>query len=404
MNLLAEKNIILGVTGGIAAYKAADLASYLTQLGAKVHVILTKSAQEFISPLTFSALTGLPAAGDLFSADYGPLKHIELATAADAFLIAPATANVIGKLAAGLADDLLTTTALAVTCPRLLAPAMNANMYAQQVVQENIALLCRRGWELIAPEAGRMACGAVGLGRLADKDKIVAFLRRSLGRKDLAGLKILVTAGGTREPLDPVRYLGNRSSGRMGYALAQVAWERSGEVILISGPTALVPPYGVRFIPVTTAQEMYEAVMDIFPEADIVVKAAAVADFRPANQAKEKIKKEEHEMLVLNLEPTPDILAALGRKKTRQILAGFAAETQDLLANAKEKLKAKNLDLIVANDVSRRGVGFESDTNIVTLLFADGRQENLPEMDKYDVAHAVWDAICSLPRFASLKK
>ena len=400
MRVLEEKTVILGVCGGIAAYKAAELCRLLVQEGAAVRVIMTAAATEFIAPLTFSTLTGHPALAAVFgTGSEGPLTHIELANQADLFLVAPATANTLARLARGQADDLLSTTALAVNCPALVAPAMNVNMYAKAAVQENLAILKRRGWGIIEPEAGFLACGTTGKGRLAALERIVAACRQALTTRDFQDLVVLVTAGGTREPLDPVRYIGNYSSGKMGYALAQAAWERGAHVTLITASPLPAPPE-VEAIRVQTAQEMLTALEQRFAGADIVLKAAAVADFRPVATAAQKVKKEHRERLVIELEPTADILLSLGEKKGRQILAGFAAETEDLLAHAGQKLRDKHLDLIVANDVTRTGAGFGSDTNIVTLLFADGRREELPQLPKIEVAYRILDAIKSLPRFS----
>ncbi|MGI9952315.1 bifunctional phosphopantothenoylcysteine decarboxylase/phosphopantothenate--cysteine ligase CoaBC [Moorellaceae bacterium AZ2] len=400
MNVLQGKKIILGVCGGIAAYKAGDLCRLLVKEGARVHVIMTRSGQEFITPLTLSTLSGNPVLTDTFDfAGRSPLVHIEVAEGADLLLIAPATANIIAKLAAGIADDLLSTTALAVTCPALIAPAMNVNMYSKAVVQENLALLEKRGWGIIEPEEGILACGAKGKGRLASLSRIMAAVRRALFAQDFAGRRVLVTAGGTREPLDPVRYLSNRSSGKMGYALAQAAWERGARVILVSAATGLEPPWGIEIYQVETAAEMAERVLQLFPQVDVVIKAAAVADFRPAQAAAEKIKKGGREHLTITLEPTVDILAELGKRKQDQILVGFAAETSRALEHGAQKMKAKNVDLMVVNDVTREGAGFGSDTNLVTLLYPDGRREELPCLPKLEVAHRILEAVKALPAF-----
>jgi len=400
VRVLEGKTIVLGVSGGIAAYKAADICRLLVQGGAKVQVVMTASAGEFITPLTFATLTGQPALTATFGDGSGkPLTHINLANKADLFLVAPATANILAKLAMGLADDLLSTTALAVSCPTLVAPAMNVNMYSKAVVQENLATLRRRGWGIIEPEEGFLACGARGKGRLAGLEVIVSACRRALTPQDFQDQVVLVTAGGTREPLDPVRYLGNYSSGKMGYAVARAAWERGARVTLISA-SQLPPPPGVELIPVQTAAEMLAALEERFSEADIVLKAAAVADFRPRVVADQKIKKGTQEKPVIKLELTVDILAALGQLKEKQLLIGFAAETEELLKNARKKLQDKNLDLIVANDITRAGAGFGSDTNIVTLIYPDGRTQELPRLTKIEVAHRILDAIKTLPGFA----
>jgi len=401
VNALQGKKILLGVCGGIAAYKAADLCRMLVKEGARVQVIMTRAGREFITPLTLSTLSGNPVLTDTFdSAGRNPLIHIEAAEGADLLLIAPATANIIGKLAAGIADDLLTTTALAVTCPSLLAPAMNANMYAKEVVQDNLALLKKRGWGIIEPEEGVLACGARGKGRLAPLTAIMAEVRRALSPQDFAGRTVLVTAGGTREPLDPVRCLTNRSSGKMGYALARAAWERGARVILVTTATEVEPPWGIDLRRVETAAEMAREVLGLFPQVDVVIKAAAVADFRPSRPAAEKIKKGDQEVLTVTLEPTVDILAELGRRKEKQILVGFAAETGRALEQGAQKMKAKKADLMVVNDVTREGAGFGSDTNQVTLLYPDGRRDELPLLPKPEVAHRILDAVKTLPAFA----
>ncbi|MDK2820720.1 MAG: phosphopantothenoylcysteine decarboxylase / phosphopantothenate---cysteine ligase [Clostridia bacterium] len=398
MKALKGKTVILGITGGIAAYKGAELCRLLIQEGATVQVVMTQAAQQFITPLTFSTITGQETLTETFASDSQPLKHIELANKADLFLVAPATANIIAKFAMGLADDLLSTTALVINCPALVAPAMNVNMYAKTVVQENLSILKRRGWKIIEPEEGFLACGTSGKGRLANLESIVAACRQALLPSDFEGQKVLVTAGGTREPLDPVRYIGNYSSGKMGYALAQAAKERGAEVTLIS-TSELPPPPEIDIVRVQTAAEMLAAIQERFSECDIVIKAAAVADFRPGNMAEQKIKKGDHKELNLSLEPTPDILANLSKVKEKQLLIGFAAETQDLLQNAKKKLDEKNLDLIVANDVNRKDAGFGSETNVVTLLYPDGHKEQVPKMPKLEVAHRILDAIRTLPGF-----
>lgn len=389
--MLKDKTIIVGVSGGIAAYKVADLVSRLRKQEARIHVIMTEAAKQFITPITMSTLSGNPVLEDMFS-NQGIVNHIDLALKADAMVVAPATANIIGKMAHGIADDFLSTTVLAMRCPIILAPAMNDRMYLNSVVQENLALLQRRGFVIVQPESGALACGTEGPGRLAPVEQILKALWTSLQRQqDLKGKKVLVTAGGTREPLDPVRFLGNRSSGKMGFAVAKVAAERGAEVVLVHANTHLPLPPQVRAVPVTTAEEMYHAVIKEFSDCDVVVKAAAVADFRPKMHA-EKLKKQGNQ-LTITLEPTVDILAQLGRKKKKQVLVGFAAETNDLLANARDKIEKKNLDLIVANDVSRPDIGFASDDNQVTFLYPDGRQEPLAKMTKEAVAQEILDRV-----------
>lgn len=396
--MLQGKRITLGVSGGIAAYKVADLASKLTARGAAVHVILTAAAAKFVGPVTFAGVTGNPVHQDLFtgSPDFA-IPHIDLASRADLLVIAPATANVLAKLAAGLADDLLSASALAATCPVLVCPAMNAAMYRHPAVQKNLQVLRSYGYHILEPASGRMACGTVGQGRLPEPAVILEEICRLLQPQgDLSGLKVLVTAGGTREPIDPVRYISNRSSGKMGYALAQAALQRGAQVTLVTTPTALTPPPGAEVVRVETARQMLEAVLAVYDRVDVVIKAAAVADYRPARVAEHKIKKNE-ESLVLELEKNPDILGQLGRHKRPGVtLVGFAAETSDLLQNAADKLRRKNLDLIVANDVTVPGAGFGSDTNIVKLLYADGRVQDVPQMDKLALAHLIWDEVLRL--------
>jgi len=398
--MLEGKFITLGVTGGIAAYKAADLASKLKGRGAAVHVIMTRSAGEFVRPLTFEALTGNPVYTDLFSSSGAfRIPHIELACRAEIMVLAPATANLLGKLAHGIADDLLTSAVLAATCPVLICPAMNVNMYANRVVQENLARLAQYGYHLVEPAVGRVACGHVGRGRLAGTEEIIGAIEGLVSRAgDLKGLTVLVTAGGTREPIDPVRYVSNRSSGKMGYALAAAAAARGARVILVSAPVSLTVPPGVEPVQVESALEMHQAVMRYYPEAQVVIKAAAVADYRCQTVSGRKIKK-EGEGLTLDLVKNPDILADLGRNKRPGVtLVGFAAETHDLEENARKKLERKNIDLLVANDVTMPGAGFGSETNIVKIFYAGGKMDSLPVMDKSAVAHRVLDAVLEIRR------
>lgn len=392
--MIRGRNVILGVTGGIAAYKAAELLRLMVKEGAKVWTVMTRSAAEFVRPLTFHALSGNPVRLELFGPEQtGAIEHIALADKADVVVVAPATANIIAKMAHGIADDMLTTTLLAVRCPVVVCPAMNVNMYGHPAVQGNLEVLRKRGVTLVEPDQGELACGWEGKGRLPDPERILEALRGALSPHDLEGEHILVTAGPTWEAMDPVRFISNRSSGKMGFALALVAKRRGAEVTLVSGPTHLQAPDGVRFVPVTSAQEMYDAVMGHLEQATVVIKAAAVSDFRPARVEADKVKKDGVESLFIPLEKTPDILSAVGANKGGRLLVGFAAETRDILSYAQEKLRKKNLDMIVANDLTRPGAGFQVDTNMVTLLHRDGTVEELPQMSKEDVAAAILDRI-----------
>jgi phosphopantothenoylcysteine decarboxylase/phosphopantothenate--cysteine ligase len=402
--------VALGVTGGVAAYKAAELVRRLQQDGLEVEVIMTRHAQEFITPLTFAALTGRKVITEMFSADdaapanvESAIEHIAVAQRIDALVIAPATANSIAKLAQGLANDFLSTLALATTAPVIIAPAMNVNMWEHPATQLNLETLRDRRVRIVAPDEGYLACGMIGSGRLASVEAIATAVRDVLGIKhDLASETILVTAGPTCEDIDPVRYLTNRSSGKMGYALADAARRRGARVILVSGPTALTAPDGVEFIPVRTAAEMHRAVRDKLAETSAVIMAAAVADFRPANPETAKIKRGAGK-LTLELESTPDILADISREsnspsnaQNRRIIIGFAAETNDVAISAQKKLLSKNADLIVANDVTEPGAGFDGDTNIVTLFSRDSEEVRLPKMSKFDVAGRVLDELVRL--------
>ena len=394
--MLKGKKIVLGVTGGIAAYKAAELVRELVRSGAEVFVVMTRSAQEFITPLTLQTLSGNKVATDLFSLlEESEIGHISLADRADILVIAPATANIIGKIAGGIADDMLSTVVMATQAPVLLAPAMNVHMWENSVTQENIQKLRARGYHFIDPEAGELACGYEGKGRLAEIPAIVEEVQTLLSPKDYSGETLLVTAGPTEEPIDPVRFLSNRSSGKMGFAVSRAARRRGAQVTLVSGPTALTPPPHLRFIPVRTAAQMREAVLENLQAASIVVMAAAVSDFRPQGTREEKIKKSKAN-LNLPLELNPDILYEAGQKKGTRLLIGFAAETHDLLQNAQQKLAEKNLDLIVANDVSLPGAGFAVDTNIVKLIDRRGNIEELPLMGKEEVADLVLDRVVKL--------
>lgn len=398
--VLKDRRIVLGITGGIAAYKAADLASKLTQAGARVDVVMTAAATRFIAPLTFQALTGRPVYTDLWTpTPETALPHIALGEAADLVVIAPATADFLAKMAHGLADDLLSTLCLAARAPILVAPAMDVGMWAHPATQENVARLRARGVEIIGPAYGRMASGLEGWGRMVEPAELLGHIRRALGRNGpLAGRRVVVTAGPTYEPIDPVRFVGNRSSGKQGFALAQAALDRGAEVVLIAGPVALETPVGARRIDVGTAAEMAEAVWREAEAADVLLMAAAVADYRPAQSQPFKIKRGEG--LALELIPTVDILAGVAARRASagkpHVIVGFAAETRDLLENAQAKLRAKGLDLIVANDVTEPGAGFAVDTNRVTLIDARGRIEPLPLMSKAAVAEAILDRVVAL--------
>ena len=392
--MLRNKSIVLGVTGSIAAYKAAEIASQLTQAGAKVSVIMTEEALQFISAVTFRALTGRPVVTEMFDlASEFSIEHVSLAKAADIVVIAPATANIIAKLAAGIADEMLCCTVLATKAPVLIAPAMETNMYTNPITQENLSKLRARDFVIVGPATGWLASGKVGLGRLADINDIIGSVRQVLGRGgDLTGRHIVVTAGGTQEPVDPVRYLSNRSSGKMGYALAEAARDRGAKVTLISAPTSLPEPVGVNVIRVCTAEEMRQAVENVTLQADSLIMAAAVADYRPRKRAKDKIKKGKAG-LTLELECTPDIL---GTVKGDFIKVGFAAESSNVLENARAKLKQKRLDLIVANDITASDSGFGTDTNRVTIIDRKGKIDSLPLLSKREVADRVLDQVAAL--------
>ncbi|WP_368294057.1 bifunctional phosphopantothenoylcysteine decarboxylase/phosphopantothenate--cysteine ligase CoaBC [Dehalobacter sp. TBBPA1] len=385
--MLCGKRVLLGVTGSIAAYKAVDIASRLVKSGAEVFVVMTKSATELVAPLTFRSISGQPVYTEMFTEPkMWNIEHISLAQKADITLIAPATANIIAKMAVGLADDFLSTVLLAVNNPIFVAPAMNHAMYHHPATQRNLGILQQRGIHMIGPARGFQACGTEGDGRMSEPAEIIDFLQNfMLNREIMKGRKVLVTAGGTREELDPVRYLGNYSSGRMGYAIAEAFAEAGAQVTLVSGPSDILPPFGVETVRIISAEEMYLEVMTRYAEQDIVVKAAAVADFRPAVRNEQKIKK-DGESVILELVPNPDILSALGARKKHQYLVGFAAETQNVIENGLEKLKRKKADMLVVNDVTAPGAGFGTDTNIVSFLYPDGRKIDLPKMSKLDVA------------------
>lgn len=394
--MLEGKRVVLGVSGGIAVYKAVELLRLLTKARAEVHVVMTRNACNFVTPLTFQTLSRNPVHTEMFDLyQEKEIDHISLAERADLFLVAPATANLIGKLANGLADDLLSTSLMATKAPVLLCPAMNTNMYENQCYQRNHQRLIADGYQLLEPVSGDLACGWQGKGKLPDPEQIFETAVRLLTPGNLSGVCLLVTAGPTREEIDPVRYLSNHSSGKMGYAIARLAAVRGAEVTLISGPVALCEPAGVKMVQVGSTLEMQQALDSFYDEVDVVIKAAAVADYRPAQRVGQKIKKST-ESLNLKLEKNPDLLAELGKRKKDQILIGFAAETENLLENAKVKLQRKNLDLIVANDVTAQGAGFGSETNQVNLLFADGRQEEFPLMSKEEVAARLLDRVVEM--------
>lgn len=383
-------NIVLGVTGGIAAYKMLQVASNLTKLNHNVYTIMTESATKFINPLTFHSLTHLPVETDLFSSTSNEVKHIELADQADVFLIAPASANFLGKAAAGIADDLLTTVILASRAPIIVAPSMNVHMFENQIVQQNMTVLAERGYQIISPAAGYLACGYNGKGRLPEPELLVEAVLKELSKKDLTGKNILITAGPTREAIDPVRFISNNSSGKMGYALAKAAAYRGADVTLISGPTALTPPVGVNYIAVKTAAEMKTEVNNNFSKSDITIMAAAVADYRPLQTNSEKLKKSTGNLKV-ELTRTTDILAEIAKNKRKdQLLVGFAAESQNLLANAQKKLEEKAADFIIANDISLPDLGFGSNNNKITILTGESKT-TLPVQSKEKLAHKIFD-------------
>lgn len=394
---LAGKTVVLCVTGGIAAYKAADLTSKLRQAGAAVRVLMTESATQFISPMTFETLSGYRAVVDTFDRNFAwEVEHISLAKAADVFVIAPATANVIAKAAHGIADDMVTTTLLATKAPVVIAPAMNTGMYDNPVTQQNLQTLRERGFHIIDPAAGRLACGDTGRGKLPDTPTLMHGIEQALTPQDLRGQRVLVTAGPTQEAMDPVRFLSNHSTGKMGYAVAARAAMRGADVTLVSGPTALDTPEGVQRVDIVSARDMYDAVLSRADRQDMIIKAAAVGDYRPAETASEKLKKGDGEMTVA-LARNPDILAELGRRKhSGQLLCGFAMETQNLLDNAADKLRRKNCDMLVANSLRDKGAGFGTDTNVATLLFADGRRETPPLMSKEDLADVILDRLLAM--------
>lgn len=395
---LTGKKILLGITGGIAAYKMANVASALTKEGAEVHVLMSENATQFITPLTFETLTRRKAYVDTFDRVFSwDVKHISLTEGADLFAVAPATANFIAKAACGLADDMLTTTFLAATCPKLVAPAMNVNMYENPATQQNIETLRRRGMLIVEPDSGYLACGVTAKGRLPEPPALVEAIHRILfpPKRDLEGVRLLVTAGPTREYLDPVRFLSNRSTGKMGYAIADAAQRRGAVVTLVTGKVSLAPPEGVETVPVESAEEMYRAVMDRLDGQDMVVKAAAVADFTPAQTAEDKLKKDQLDGRI-ELVRTKDILAAVGEcARPDQVICGFSMETRDLVENSSKKLASKRADMIVANNLKQPGAGFEVDTNVATLLTKEGAEE-LPLLQKGELADRLLDRLLAL--------
>lgn len=390
---LKGKTVLLGVTGSIAAYKIAGLASALKKAGCNVHVIMTKNATNFINPITFETLTGNKCLVDTFDRNFEfSVEHVSIAKQADVVLIAPCSANVIGKLAGGIADDMLTTTVMACTCKKILAPAMNTNMYHNPIVQDNIKKLISFDYEVITPANGYLACGDVGDGKMPEVEDLMWYILKEIaGEGDLAGKKVLVTAGPTVEKIDPVRFISNHSTGKMGYAIAKMAMLRGADVTLVTGRTSIAPPKFVKVIDILSASDMYDAVTSNYEDSDIVIKAAAVADYTPQSVADEKIKKKDDDMSI-PLTRTKDILKYLGEHKTHQFLCGFSMETENMLDNSKAKLAKKNLDMIIANNLKVAGAGFGTDTNVVTIITADGIKE-LPIMDKEDVADAILDEI-----------
>jgi phosphopantothenoylcysteine decarboxylase/phosphopantothenate--cysteine ligase len=397
MIMLKGKKIVLGVTGGIAIFKAVDLVSKLRKQGVEVRVVMTENAAKFISPLLFAEISGHKCAVSMWDGrDEFNVEHIALANWGDLLLVAPATANILAKMACGLADDLLSTVLLAAPCPKIVCPAMNTGMYENAATQENLKTLANRGITVMEPASGELACGTSGAGRLPEVPEIIAYLEYFLAQRegDMRGLKVMVTAAGTREPIDPVRFVGNRSSGKMGYSIARQALLRGADVTLITGPSALTPPPYAKVIRVETTKQMLDACLSVYPDTDIVIKAAAVADFKPRSVADQKIKKiHPEDGMTIVMDQNPDILKTLGGMKKKQFLVGFAAETQNLLENAANKVKKKNLDMIVANDVSLKGAGFNTDTNIVKFLYPDGKVEALEILSKDEVASILLDRV-----------
>ena len=392
--MLKGKTVLLGITGSIAAYKIAYLASALKKLHADVHVLMTENATNFINPITFETLTGNKCLVDTFDRNFQfQVEHVSIAKKADVVMIAPASANVIGKIANGLADDMLTTTVMACRCQKIFAPAMNTAMYENPIVQDNIKKLLSYGYEVLTPASGYLACGDTGAGKMPEPETLLEYILKEVAfEKDLAGKKVLVTAGPTQEAIDPVRCLTNHSSGKMGYAIAKMAMLRGAEVTLVSGPTAIQPPLFVNVIPVTTARDMFEAVTDLSDQQDIIIKAAAVADYRPKQVCEDKVKKKD-DQISIELERTDDILKYLGlHKRTGQFLCGFSMETKDMIGNSRAKLEKKNLDMVAANNLKVEGAGFQGDTNVLTLITQD-EEVSLPLMSKEDAAGKILDKI-----------
>ena len=391
------KTVLLCVTGSIAAYKIASLASALKKRHAEVHVLMTENATNFINPITFESLTGTKCLVDTFDRNFQfQVEHVSIAKKADVVLIAPASANVIGKLAHGIADDMLTTTVMACKCKKIISPAMNTNMFENPIVQDNLKTLAHYGFEVIAPAEGYLACGDTGAGKMPEPETLLSYIEKEIAcHKDMQGKKVLVTAGPTQEKIDPVRYITNHSSGKMGYAIAKNAMLRGAEVILVSGPVSIAPPPFVKVVSVTTAKEMFEAVTSVSEEQDIIIKAAAVADYRPKEVSSEKIKKKDGQMSI-ELERTDDILKYLGEhKRQNQFLCGFSMETQNMLGNSRAKLEKKNLDMVAANNLKVEGAGFQGDTNVLTLITQE-EDVSLPLMSKEDAASKLLDKILSL--------
>ena len=397
--MLKGKTVLLGVTGSIAAYKIAYLASALKKLHAQVHVLMTQNATNFINPITFETLTGNKCLVDTFDRNFQfSVEHVSIAKQADVVMIAPASANVIGKLAHGIADDMLTTTIMACKCKKIVSPAMNTNMYENPIVQDNLAILQHYGYEVIEPASGYLACGDTGAGKMPEPEMLLDYILREIAKeKDLLGRKVLVTAGPTQEAIDPVRYITNHSSGKMGYALAKAAMLRGADVTLVSGPCAIEPPPFVKLVPVVTAKEMFDAVTSVSFEQDIIIKAAAVADYRPANVYEDKVKKHEEQMSI-KLEKTDDILGYLGEHRLPgQFLCGFSMETQNMLGNSRAKLGKKHLDMVAANNLKVAGAGFQGDTNVLTLITQD-EEVSLQLMSKEDAANVILDKILSIQK------